>query len=316
MPDWILHIGLTHALLRPWRLRGLDPRWLLLGAVLPDVVPRIFGMVLHFVPLLRPIGSLRVGLHVGFFHTPFCVLLLCAALVAIARRPRDAALGLGLGSLLHFLMDGCQKYWGSGSSMLFPFDLTPMSWHLTWYDHPWVRAGVWLAGAYCVGLLLFGRPWPSEPPFRFTRRRGLLGAVLLLAFLVVPQLGVDRALEMGLGNAWISTAPERLEGQPIDVSVTDIEEVGEGTVSIDRADTLIEVDWTGMPAVEVGDFVSIRGVYRDGRIEAHRVFVHDYRFKVLASLCGGVLLVLVWLPSLLAWCRAGLRRQSRRPRGP
>ena len=152
MPDWLVHMGLTHAAGGP--LRRADLRWLLLGAVSPDVVPRVAGSALATIDLLEPLRSPTVGLYLSFLHTPFTVALLLVALAAFARDRVTAVRGLVFGAVLHFLLDLAQRNLGGGLSILYPFDLRPFSFQLVWYENP-----VTYALAPGLGLYLLWVAW-------------------------------------------------------------------------------------------------------------------------------------------------------------
>lgn len=295
MPDWILHIGAADALARP-RAR-FDPRWLFLGAVLPDAIPRVAAMALHVFPPLRPFNTLPVGLWLGMLHTPVSVALLATALIGVAADRRAAAVGLAVGAALHFAMDLLQRTWGGGTSLLYPVELQPISLQALWYDSTPVHAAVGVVAVYLL-LALRRMPVRRDFPFAWSRRRANLAAGALATALLLPGLCLPRAVEQNLGNAQLARAPQAFEGRAVQLAVTVVQRAEGDVVYVDEADTLFAVDWRGRPPVTAGTFVSLQGVFERQRIVPSEVFVHDYRFKMLASLGGLVVLVLVWLPSL------------------
>ena len=296
MPDWIIHIGAAHALGRP--LARWDPRWLFLGAVLPDAIPRVFSMTVHMVRPLNELMNMWVGLHVGFFHTPVSVVLLAAALVVLAADRVAAARGLAFGAGLHFVLDLLQKSWGGGTSVLYPFDLRPWSLQVVWYDSSLPHL---LVGGFLVYLvvLCWRSSWPRDAVFApWSRARGLVSGALIAVYLAMPALCLDRAVALNLGNSRMALEPAEFEGRTIQVAVAVVDHVEGDDIVIERADELFPVTWAERSPLAAADFVSIRGVFRGGRIEPTEVFVHDYRFKMFASLGGLVVLLLVWAPSL------------------
>ena len=52
MPDWVIHMAGTHAMARP--LGRWDWRWVMLGAVFPDAIPRVIGTLVHKIDALEP----------------------------------------------------------------------------------------------------------------------------------------------------------------------------------------------------------------------------------------------------------------------
>jgi hypothetical protein len=295
MPDWIIHIGAAHALGRPFG--RWDPRWLFLGAVLPDAVPRVFSQVLHLVPALDSLSTVWVGLHVGFLHTPASVALAAAALAVMAADRAAAALGLAFGSALHFALDVLQKSWGGGTALLFPVDLRPISLQVVWYDSAVPHALVIAFGLYL--LVVWRRSsWPVAPAFaRCTWPRALAAAGLALAYLLAPLACLDRAVAENVGNSKMMLEPAAFAGHRVELPVVEVEGVDGDDVLIEWDDVPYPISWRGRPAVEPGDFISLRGAFTGSRIEPAEVFVHDYGFKTLASLLGLAMLVAVWAPS-------------------
>lgn len=300
MPDWIIHMGAAHG---ASRLRGRwNLCWLFLGSVLPDALPRVLGSVLTLVPPLRPLATGPVQLYLSFLHTPLVVAFLGAALVALARHRRMAALALSFGVLTHFLLDLLQKSCGGGTSLLFPVDLTGFSLQVAWYENPATYVLVVLLAPY---LWYVARGWrrdplrPADSPLAPWSRRSVgLSCLLLGVALALPVPFIDRAIEMNVGASLLATDPRLFENQVIGLPVASVKEVDEQRVYVEVMAEVFGIDRAWLPDVERGDHVSVRGTYREGRVEPEWVFVHDYTFKRAASLVGGVLLLLVWIPAL------------------
>ncbi len=307
MPDWILHIAAARLAARPRRV--WDPRWLFLGAVLPDALPRCFSMAMHYAPPLRELSSVWLGLYVAFLHTPVSVALLVVALVAIAADRRAALCGLLVGAATHFLLDLLQCSWGGGTSLLYPVDLTPFSWQVGWYDSGPTYAALGLATVYLVLLAVRGG-WPVDRALAFSPPRLAAAGIAAVACLVLPLATLQRAADMDLGNAQLGLAPERLVGRALAIAVTPVLRAEDGGFVIDRADREFLVQ-AGEVGVEAGDFVSLRGTFDGEVITASEVFVHRYGVKVVASLLGAVFLILVWWPGLRSQWRARVGREVR-----
>ena len=95
------HVGATLAIVRTvFRDPKMDLRFVILGALLPDLVDKPIGTILFF-------RTFRNG-HI-FAHTLIFSLLLLAAAMLLTRRgtrARRAWLGVPIGSLLHLVLDG------------------------------------------------------------------------------------------------------------------------------------------------------------------------------------------------------------------
>lgn len=274
-----------------------EPRWLLLGAVLPDVVPRLVAAAMDEVPPLQRYGTLEFGVYLGLLHTPFCVAFLVGALAAVARRPGAAAAGLGFGAGLHFVLDVMQHYWGSGTCLWFPFAFQQVTWSVAWYDSPPVYALVGLSAVYMVWSLWRGR-MPRDWPFAASGRRAMLLVAGLSVFALTPLVCLERAIAANVGSSRFARHPEDYEGRQIAIAVATVDTASQGLVMIDKADHKFAVDWSGREPVRTGARISVRGLWRDARLWPDGVFIHDYRIKKAASLIGLVMLLCVWWPSL------------------
>jgi hypothetical protein len=181
VPNTLAHAGLPTLVLR-WVVRGADWRWAYLACTLPDI-----PWVLQRAVRLLPTGIDRYDLCL--FSTvqaslAFC-LVLAAGLALLSARGWRTFTILGLGSLLHLLLDATEAEWASGVHLLAPFDWRPVGLGLLWpEDAPTV-------GLTLLGLVLLVASWrrASGPP-RDLRlpgpRRALALALLALVYLVGP----------------------------------------------------------------------------------------------------------------------------------
>ena len=101
MPNTLVHFAAqgaaSHGL---WR--RLDPRWVYLGCLLPDV-PWILRRAV--VGLGLPADTFDLRLYTMALASLAGTLLLCAALAALTRAPGLVLAVLGLNTLRHLLLD-------------------------------------------------------------------------------------------------------------------------------------------------------------------------------------------------------------------
>ena len=315
MPDWILHLGAADALLR--HRRTLDLRWLWLGAVLPDVFPRVAAQALYVVPGGHEIRSVMLHVYLSFLHTPFSVALMIVALVAVARGRGMAAFGLAFGAVTHFVLDGMQRSYGGGSSLLYPFDVALYSWPVCWYENPGTYVAVPALGAYLVWMLVRGRPLRRDPPFRGLSAGvgGVAGASLVLCF-ALPFAFFGTAVEHNLRHAAFALDPAKFEGEAIELTAVAVtaddpdDPVDDDYLYVDAGPEPVPVLAALLPGVEPGDHVSVRGTYLHGELQPDVFFVHDYPYKRAVSQVGAVFLALLWWPSLRAQWRRSRREEG------
>lgn len=138
MPDWVTHvvIGLLLTELLPVKKKSL----LLLGTILPDILPKL--ALLHlFIPL--------PGINWAFlkaFHTPFVFLLVTLLIVPLFRYPYGPViLWLNVGAWSHFAADATLRLFsGGGQRLLYPLSLE--SFRLNW---------IWPEQSYLLFVPLF-----------------------------------------------------------------------------------------------------------------------------------------------------------------
>jgi hypothetical protein len=169
--------------------RGLDPRWIYLGCLLPDVPWILRRAVVGFG---LPVDTYDLRLY-GMAQASLAgTLLLCAALAVATRAPRLVFGVLGVNALLHLLLDATEIKWGNGVHLLAPF-----SWRMTSFNlvsgEAMVVLVLTLAGAVLVGWEI--ARW-RPPAIRLDPRpkRLAASAALLAAYLLVP-LPFLRAVE-------------------------------------------------------------------------------------------------------------------------
>ena len=145
--------------------RRIDYRFVLVGAVLPDVVDGILGLFLFEGPAGRWVA-----------HSLLAVIVVTVViLVAFEKETRLAVFGLGVGWLLHLVGDGM---WAAPETFLWPAFGTgfstspaePYSWDLI--AHPLDHLGTW--GGEVVGVAILALFWVAFRLGDDGRRRSFL----------------------------------------------------------------------------------------------------------------------------------------------
>ena len=128
MPNTLAHIGIQ-ALLTRSVIRRVDPKWIYLGAIIPDV-PWILQRAVHFI--LPGIQSVPLRLYFDVQASLLGSLLLCAIVALFARQRLLVFVLLGLNAGLHLVLDAIQTKWGNGVHFLAPFSWEQTNWGLFW----------------------------------------------------------------------------------------------------------------------------------------------------------------------------------------
>ena len=180
MPNTLVHFAAqgaaSHGL---WR--RVDPRWVYLGCLLPDL-PWILRRAV--VGLSLPADTFDLRLYTMALASLAGTLLLCAALAAVTVAPRLVFSVLGLNTLLHLLLDATELKWGNGVHLFAPF-----SWRMTGFDLLPGESPVYLALTVAGALLVAVEiARPRGAPTRLDLRPSRLAAAgaLLAAYFLFP----------------------------------------------------------------------------------------------------------------------------------
>jgi hypothetical protein len=180
VPNTLVHFAaqgaVSHAL---WR--RVDPRWVYLGCLLPDLPWILRRAVVGFG---LPVDGFDLRLYTMAQASLAGTLLLCAALALLTRSPRLVLATLGTNAFLHLLLDATEVKWGNGVHLLAPF-----SWRMASFD---LLAGESLAyrvlavaGAALLAWEIARRSGPSLGLDLRPQRLAAAGA-LLAAYVLAP----------------------------------------------------------------------------------------------------------------------------------
>jgi hypothetical protein len=287
LPNSLVHFAVQGAATRGLG-RGIDPRWIYLGCVLPDtawIVRRAAA------GLGLPVDPIDLRLYAMAQASLAGSLVLCAAVALCSRRPRLVFGVLGVNASLHLLLDACERKWGNGVHLLAPFD-----WSLTRFDLFPNDGGLNLiltaAGALLVAVELLRGPARAAPgPALPSWRRGA-AALLGLVYLAAPLLLMPAVLESDSYSVRTLRERERRAGR---------------RVGLDRVWLLRGADgpqialWTGERVRTAGELpegelrISLEGRFLAPDlllVENHAVQGFD---RDLPSYAGLALLALLWL---------------------
>jgi hypothetical protein len=124
VPNTLVHFATQAVATRAfWRL---DPRWIYLGCLLPDLPWILRRAVVAFG---LPVDAVDLRLYTMAQASLAGTLLLAAALATLTAAPRVVGAVLGANVLAHLLLDASEIKWGNGVHLLAPF-----SWRMTRLD--------------------------------------------------------------------------------------------------------------------------------------------------------------------------------------
>lgn len=286
MPNTLAHLGVQGVVTRAV-VRGADPKWVYLGAIIPDIPSILQRAVRAFVPGVDPIGLRSYAVAQSSLMS---CLLLCCALATLSRQPKRILLVLSLNSLLHLLFDALETKWGNGVNIIAPFSWDPWNLGLFWPDS-WL-AHLLAAWGLVYVLVLWTRRSGIGVGVRWPHARGLLvAAATLTLYLVLPLSatpGVKAAdahsiatVERPCVDCGVAFDRVRYHAGPVEDSLH-IWAKRSYAVRGERLDHSATV--------------SVRGVFRDSvTVEIDHLHEHRGLSRDLPSYLGLLLVLLIWL---------------------
>jgi hypothetical protein len=291
VPNTLVHFAVQTAASRSvWR--RLDPRFIFLGCLLPDV-PWILRRVI--VGFGVPVDPFDIRLYTMAQASLAGTLLLAGAFSVLTRAPRLVFTVLGANALLHLLLDATEIKWGNGVHLGAPF-----SWRMTAFE--WVSGdsvvvpALALAGALVASWEILRPPLPAIG-FASSRARLLAAAGLLAAYFAAPLLVLDAVYASDSYS--VKTVRER-EARPgrrigLDRTIFHASPAGAGEIEL----------WTGERVRAEGTLpthdarVSLLGTFlAPDRLRVDRLTVHEGS-RDWPTYLGLGLLVLVWVRPLV-----------------
>jgi len=307
VPDWVTHLGTAYVAARATHVSAVRP--LLLGALLPDVT--------HFsILLIDYLGwpAIPTFAYLAPFHSLLIVSLLAGAIALLSKQSWPVFWLIEAGAAFHFVLDDLEGAIGCGSTTFYPFYFgKPLN---LWPADGTFAGLLLLVGALGCGAALVSRArhararaepgagagWPPVPCLKrnISRRLYLSVALLAAGALALPWLTRQALVERNAYYLAFFADPTAWQGATVELCFSEIVAADPPIVEEFDARLPIAAGPEGWPGdgrpLAVGDWVSLRGVYRDGALHPTLLVRHQKSSDLLLSALAGVVLVLLWLP--------------------
>ncbi len=292
MPDWVIHLGTAYAVYRPFTKKDL--RWIFLGAILPDVFSRVDSV-------LMDVFNTEWHKHytLGVFHTPFVMCLMALVIALFTDKVIRTWLLVFGASLFHIFMDTCEtKMPGYGQLLLYP--LSYKTYNLNLFRNGSAIYYILLTVSFGLIIWHIRESRVTESCIRFKRitpARLFLAGTLMTVICSVPYFAWQSFIDRNVGYELFFHHPERFENREITLHFTEV--VAVEPVKIKERKYVVEL--VGTNGLKVGDWVSVRGIYRKGKIFPEEVRAEGGLHKIWFSLLGLVMLPFLWLEPKKIW---------------
>jgi hypothetical protein len=259
--------------------RWADWRYLLAGALLPDATR--FTIILVDV-LDWP--AMPTFTYLIPFHSLLIVVLLAGAVALLLPAGESGSwrawVLLMAGATFHFLLDDLEGPIGCGSTTFYPVYFgKPIN---AWNSQGHGGTLLLVVSAIALGIGLGRRRQLPLLTFRFTRRR-IIGAVVLLATtLSIPLFSQTWMVQQNAYFLGFVTNPAAFEGQKVELCFSEV--VNTNPLTIEEFDKPFVVQ--SPPIFTRGEWISVRGIYRDNAIRPTMVVRHRGFSDVTLSLAA------------------------------
>lgn len=297
MPNTLAHFALNAAATRSV-IGYADVKWVLLGAVIPDIPFIIKRAVVFLAPTidvldLRLLAIVQASLLFS--------LMLAFAFSLIAQRAGRVFSILGLGVFAHLLLDACQTKWGNGPSFFAPIDWSHTNFDLFWPE----QAPSYVLTALGVLFLVYAcrQPIASQADDLVLNLRRLAGVVVLLGiYVILPFAFMGAVEESGAGRVKLIRSETRTD-MTIEIDRARFRQAGEETMIELFSGHFITLAISDVTLAKRGK-ISVKGTFvAHDVLRADEFHVNHARFRELASVAGLGAAGLYWMVILICYAR-------------
>lgn len=287
MPTTLAHIG-AHAWLVRGVVRNADFKWIYLGCIIPDL-PWIVQRV-AWLPILE-VERYDLRIYCVVQATLLFCLILSAAFAALSTRIWRTFAALGLGALLHLLVDTLETKWGNGVHLFAPFDWRMLNLGIVWPESLPIHLLSLLGLAYI--LWHWRAAMLQSWDLRFSTLRLAIAGMLVATYFAAPMLLLGQA--EAADNHFVKTLRGHADrtGWYVEMDRVRFQPEPQGTFVINYARERFQVSGLDLDAPAK---VSLRGrfaAHEHIAVEAMRV--HPGGVRDLPTYLGLGLVLLLWL---------------------
>ena len=287
MPNTLAHLG-AQGVLNHLVKRGIDPKLIGLGCLLPDI-PWILKRLVSGLELSSDPYTTRM-----YFIAQASLLVtlcLCASLAFLSKKPREVFLILGVNSFLHLLLDGLQTKLANGVHFF-----SPISWNLWNEGLFWPESLPTYILTGC-GLLYVIRYWQTaiSHPITFPNRSFLCIGVSLMMFLlyfVLPFVFIEGPRQAD--NHFVRTLEEKdlRTGKSIEFDRRSYIKTSSGDVVEGFGGERIKV---AIPLLDHSATISGRGIFSaQNEVKFQEIHEHIWGLRDASSILGILLISAMW----------------------
>ena len=290
MADLLSHLLIGYAIAK---LFNLDKKVVILGSFLPDVS----RMITVFPDVFHILFKINLNYESFFlfgepFHAPIVAFLLSVVIASFYIDMKKSLAFLNIGILSHLSIDVLQSYVGYGNLLLLPFSYQEFSLGLNW-----INSIVFTFTIIIISSLIFiltrNKKYENLKLNQKTEFKRIVLAILsivIVIFIFVYSEG--KIIENNIHYVQFYHDPSKWIGKNVSFFISEV---------IDAKDDYFVIQEFGKnftiysdKKVNIGEWVSVEGMYDGDKIIANDVIVNNnYFVKIFSSVIGLIFLIYI-----------------------
>ena len=275
MPEWITHLGTAYCGARAAKIPEIQT--VLVGAILPDLAVPIF--------VVADLGRLSLtpeafAYLLGFQSLTVTALVAGALAQFLAPRSRSFLLLLGVATT-HYFLDILETDIDCGMRVFYPFFYGWWS-PATFAPGTFASSALFLFSATALATAVYQRHRLGCVRLEAGRANLVFAAGLLGLALLLPATTREAMVRHNVHSLAFLANPTIWQNASVDLCFSQV--VSESPAIIEELGRSFEL--IGVNTLQIGEKVSVRGVYSDGKIQPTHVYHHAGFAEAWSSLIG------------------------------
>jgi len=296
MPDWITHITFNTYIFLPVRKRQSDFGLFLLGAILPDLTKIFWVQALDFANLKFKIKEFLIW-YFEPFHTPFMAIFVSLVFaILISGSIKRNFIIIYSGSIIHFLLDALQKHFSFYQLLFYPFSFKNYNFQLF---HTSEKIWFFISISFLpFFIFIIIKNWDSE--IRLVLRQKILLIFLIIFIILFPFFTKEGFYRANFNSILFLKNPSKFEGKKVELGVSYIKKVEKEKITVVEIGKEFQIFTGSNYNFKTGEFVSVRGIYKNGTIYPEILLKEPLKRKKYFSLLVFIFVFIFILKSIIS----------------
>lgn len=283
MPNASIHIGLNYLIYKITNSRYIDLRLFILGAILPDIsrIEVFISDVFHVFPNANIIGCFSC------WHTPFLMALLAVSISLLTDKFILSFFSIFLGTLLHLSLDILEISAIGGVMLFYPFSFKQFALNLVEYD----STSVIIITTVFIIFMIYSVFKKSVNVVHFKTKNLYAAFFIAIISLSFPLLTAKSMVDQNIEYLNFSRYPDKWQNKEVGLNFSEVIS-GNPLTIIERG---VKIEVVTDEKFKKGDFISVKGIYENGKIHPDKLYKHRGLLKLWLSFPALILIIILWI---------------------